>query len=80
MPNGRTWQIHEIGVDGSGLRQVSREDADVDNFDACYLPDGRIVFVSTASLHRRAVLARPGARLLPLLDAGRRLGHAAIVL
>ena len=48
MPNGRTWQIHEIGIDGSGQRQVSREDADVDNFDACYLPDGRIVFVSTA--------------------------------
>jgi len=49
MPNGRTWQIHEIGVDGSGLRQVSREQQGVDNFDACYLPDGRIVFVSTAS-------------------------------
>jgi len=51
MPNGRTWQIHEIGVDGSGLRQVSREEEGVDNFDACYLPDGRIVFVSTASYH-----------------------------
>jgi len=49
MPNGQTWQIHEIGVDGSGLRQVSREEPDVDNFDGCYLPDGRIVFVSTAS-------------------------------
>lgn len=48
MPNGRTWQIHEIGVDGTGLRQVSREVPDVDNFDACYLPDGRIVFASTA--------------------------------
>ena len=48
MPNGRTWQIHEIGVDGSGLRQVSREIPDVDNFDPCYLPDGRIVFASTA--------------------------------
>ncbi len=49
MPNGRTWQVHEIGVDGTGLRQVSREESDVDNFDACYLPDGRIVYVSTAS-------------------------------
>ena len=49
MPNGQTWQIHEIGVDGSGLRQVSREEPDVDNFDGCYLPDGRIVFASTAS-------------------------------
>ena len=49
MPNGRSWQIHEMSVDGSGLRQVSREIADVDNFDPCYLPDGRIVFASTAA-------------------------------
>jgi formylglycine-generating enzyme required for sulfatase activity len=50
MPDGRSWQIHEIGVDGRGLRQVSREEPDVDNFDACYLPDGRIVFASTAAV------------------------------
>jgi len=32
------------------MRQVSRDEhSDVDNFDACYLPDGRIVFASTAS-------------------------------
>ena len=49
MPGGRSWEIHEIGVDRSGLRQVSRRQDDVDNFDACYLPDGRIVFASTAS-------------------------------
>ena len=52
MPKGPTWQIFEINADGSGLRQVSRsQDPDVDNFDACYLPDGRIVFASTASYH-----------------------------
>ncbi|MHC4283109.1 MAG: TolB family protein [Planctomycetota bacterium] len=52
MPKGKTWQIFEIKVDGSGLRQVSRSrHLDVDNFDACYLPDGRIVFASTASFH-----------------------------
>ncbi len=51
MPNGATWQIHEIKSDGSGLRRVSREQEGVDNFDACYLPDGRIVFASTASYH-----------------------------
>ena len=49
MPKAKTWQIFEIKVDGSGLRQVSREQPGVDNFDACYLPDGRIVFASTAS-------------------------------
>ncbi len=65
MPKGSSWQIFEIKTDGSGLRQVSRTPAGllrsrrlasqseavgyVDNFDACYLPDGRIVFASTAS-------------------------------
>jgi hypothetical protein len=50
MPKGGSWQIFEIRTDGAGLRQVSPgEHPDVDNFDACYLPDGRIVFVSTAS-------------------------------
>ena len=49
MPDGRTWEVHEIGVDGRGLRQVSRPQDGVDNFDACYLPDGRIVFASTAA-------------------------------
>jgi len=45
--NGR-WHIYEMKVDGSGLRQVSADEpADVDNFDACYLPDGRIAFCST---------------------------------
>ena len=52
MPHEGSWQIWEINADGSGLRQVSRSDQDdVDNFDACYLPDGGIVFASTASFH-----------------------------
>lgn len=42
------WQIWEVGVDGKGLRQVTPgKYGDVDNYDACYLPDGRIVFDST---------------------------------
>jgi len=49
--NGR-WQIFEIKTDGSGLRQVTRgEEPDVDNYDACYLPDGRIIYASTAVFH-----------------------------
>ncbi|MAG94016.1 MAG: hypothetical protein CMJ48_09730 [Planctomycetaceae bacterium] len=44
------WQVFEIDVDGSGLRQVTEgEYDDIDNYDACYLPDGRIVFGSTRS-------------------------------
>ena len=49
MPNGRTWEIHEIGTSGGPVRQISKQQEGVDNFDACYLPDGRIVFASTAS-------------------------------
>jgi len=42
------WQIWEIKSDGTGLRQVTLgEEPDVDNYDACYLPDGRITFAST---------------------------------
>ncbi len=44
------WQIFEMKADGTGLRQVTPgEDSDVDNYDACYMPDDRIIFSSTAS-------------------------------
>ncbi len=46
--NGR-WQIHELDIDGANLRQMRLiEEPDVDNYDACYLPDGNLVFSSTA--------------------------------
>ncbi|HPC18425.1 MAG TPA: SUMF1/EgtB/PvdO family nonheme iron enzyme [Candidatus Hydrogenedentes bacterium] len=42
------WQIWEIGADGNGLRQVTPgEEPDVDNYDACYLPNDDIIFGST---------------------------------
>jgi len=42
------WQIWEIRADGTGLRQVTPgEHPDVDDYDACYLPNGRIIFAST---------------------------------
>jgi formylglycine-generating enzyme required for sulfatase activity len=48
--NGR-WQVWESGVDGTGLRQVTPSNpSDVDNYDSCYLPDGRILFTSTACM------------------------------
>ena len=51
MPQGNgPWQVHEIGVDGGGLRQVTPASAEVDNYDACYLPDGAIIFASTACM------------------------------
>ena len=50
MPDSRgLWQIFEIGVDGTNLRQISPGDQpDVHNFDSCYLPNGNIAFISTA--------------------------------
>jgi formylglycine-generating enzyme required for sulfatase activity len=43
------WKVFELRADGSGLRQVSQMPDDVDSFDACYLPNGRIIFGSTAA-------------------------------
>lgn len=42
------WQVFEIQVDGTGLRQVTPGDEpDVDSYDAVYLPDERIIFDAT---------------------------------
>ena len=46
------WHIFEMNVDGTGLRQVTPGgQSDYDSYDACYLPDGRIIFDCTACLH-----------------------------
>jgi formylglycine-generating enzyme required for sulfatase activity len=43
------WQIFVLRADGTGLTQLPLVDApDVDNYDACFLPDGDIMFSSTA--------------------------------
>jgi len=42
---GHTWQLFEIGVDGKGLKQITR--GQHHNISPCELPDGRLVFVST---------------------------------
>ena len=50
MPGqNKRWQICEVKADGTGLRELPLIiQPDVDNYDACYLPDGRILFTSTA--------------------------------
>jgi hypothetical protein len=57
-----SWRIFEIATDGSSLRQITKSDRRIDlsqfgstahflerydDFDPCYLPDGRIIFAST---------------------------------
>jgi hypothetical protein len=60
---GEAWRLYVVGVDGSGLRQLTKTDRVLDlsalgekasrrfdrydDFDPCWMPDGRIVFAST---------------------------------
>ena len=47
--SNNTWQVLETDIQGKRLRQVTPDDGtDVDNYDALYLPDGRIIYSSTA--------------------------------
>ena len=46
--NGR-WGVAELHLDSGELTRLPLiDEPDVHNYDACYLPDGRIVFASTA--------------------------------
>jgi hypothetical protein len=54
-----SYHIYRVNVDGSGLRQLT--DGPNDDFDPCWLPDGRIAFVST----RRGGHCRCGGRPVP---------------
>ena len=57
------WQIFEVDTDGKTSRQVTPgQFSDVDNYDACYLPDEGIIFGSTRSFQRvpcRSTLQTP---------------------
>jgi hypothetical protein len=45
LPEDAFYSIFEVKIDGTGLRQLTR--GRYDDFDARYLPDGDIVFLST---------------------------------
>ncbi len=51
MPAKNLWQVWEVKADGTGLRQLTPDIAKVDNYDGCYLPDGKIIFNSTMNIH-----------------------------
>ena len=42
------WHVFEYRLDGAELRQVTPALPDIDQYDACYAPDGAILFSSTA--------------------------------
>lgn len=48
--DNKSWKIFEMNIDGTGKRQVSQTPHDVDCFESCYLPDGRIIFNSNAPM------------------------------
>jgi len=54
-----TWKIFEVNVDGTHLRQMT--DGTTNDFDPCYLPSGRIAFIS----ERRGGYGRCHGRPVP---------------
>ena len=74
MPNDhRTWQVYEIDAQGNGLRQLTPEAyPDIHNYDACYLPSGEIVFISTAALQGVPCNASVNTAMAYKMDAGRK--------
>ncbi len=44
----KRYEVFEINADGAGLRQVSKTIDGVDNYDACYLPNEKIIYDSTS--------------------------------
>lgn len=71
MPDGRKfWQVFEIDTDGTNLRQVSPDDQpDVHNFDSCYLPNGKIAYISTAPFQGVPCNASVNVGMTYLMDA-----------
>ena len=46
-----TFQVYEMNIDGSGKRRVTPKLPEIDNYNGIYLPSGKILFCSTASLN-----------------------------
>jgi len=50
LGSGGRWHIHEVSATGKYLRQLTPKDAEFHSFDSCYLPDGKVIFTSTAPI------------------------------
>lgn len=69
MPDDRgRFQVFEIGVDGQGLRALTGTQPDVDSYDACYLPNGQIIFSSTACFNAVPCTGIDDVAVLYLMD------------
>jgi formylglycine-generating enzyme required for sulfatase activity len=71
MPDSnKIWQIFEIDADGGNLKQISLSDQpDVHSFDSCYLPNGKIAFISTAVFQGVPCNASVNVGMTYLMDA-----------
>jgi len=71
MPDAKLrWQIFEMELSGAKCRQVTPSvEGNVHNYDACYLPNGRIAFVSTAPLQGVPCNASVNVGMLYVTDA-----------
>ena len=47
--SSKRWRVFEMKANGDGVRQVTPDLPDVDQFDSCYLPDGRIAFAASTT-------------------------------
>ncbi len=64
------YQVWEIGADGTGLRMVTAAAAnDYDNYDACYLPNGKLAFTSSRCYQAVPCTGGDHVALLYLMDA-----------
>jgi hypothetical protein len=66
LPEDAFYHVFEMNVDGTGLRRLTR--GKYDDFDARYLPDGRVVFLSTRRGHAVRVDSKTAARTLEVPD------------
>ncbi len=68
------WRIYVVGADGRGVRVVTPEPLGVlrrvDDFDPCWLPDGRIVFASTRWPERAQLGRIPATNLYAIRTDG----------
>ncbi|MEW6358689.1 MAG: SUMF1/EgtB/PvdO family nonheme iron enzyme [Planctomycetota bacterium] len=60
--------IQEINADGSGRRQISPKDNPLKHYDPCRLPNGRIMFVSTACEQAVPCTGQPDVGNMHIMD------------
>lgn len=68
------WHLYEMNVDGTDLQQITDE-ADVDDMDPTYLPNGQIMFTST----RAGIVDEYERRASPLVHVGDRGADGRLV-